>query len=129
MSKLPEIMKTAQDPRHIKREKTIKKLFSFSFRPLKKKAGVLQPIMARLQKIDRLISKCAPDWPVEKLNKVDLAILRLAIFELIIDKNPKKVIIDEAIELAKKYGSENSPKFVNGVLGSVLLELKKENGA
>jgi N utilization substance protein B len=55
------------------------------------------------------------------LNKIDLAILRLAVFELIIENSqPPKVIIDEAVELAKEFGSESSSKFVNGVLGTIL---------
>jgi len=118
-------MKTVFDPRHKKREKLIKQLFGYSFRVKKKTAKDLKPIISRLKKIDQLISLYAPDWPVEKLNKIDLAILRLAIYELIKAKNPKKVIIDEAIELAKQYGSTNSPKFVNGVLGAVLVKLTK----
>jgi len=114
-------MKTALDPRHKKRERLIKKLFSYSFQE-KKINKDLKPIINNLKKIDKLISKCAPSWPIKKLNKVDLAILRLAIHELIKKENPKKVIIDEAIELAKQYGSDNSAKFINGVLGTVLKE-------
>lgn len=117
-------MKTALDPRHKKREKLIKKLFSYSFQD-KKVDKDLEPIIAHLKKIDQIISKCAPDWPIEKLNKIDLAILRLAIHELVKGENPKKVIIDEAIELAKEYGSQNSGKFVNGVLGTALSELNE----
>lgn len=71
-------------------------------------------------KIDPIIIKTAPEWPLEKLNKTDLAILRLAVFEMTIEKKqPVKVIIDEAVELAKEIGSENSPSFVNGVLGTI----------
>lgn len=117
-------MKTCHDPRHLKRQKTVKKLFSYSFQPNKKVKKELKPIISRLEKIDSLISRRAPDWPIQKINKIDLAILRLAVFEFISSKNPKKVIIDEAVELAKKYGAENSPKFINGVLGSILLQLK-----
>jgi N utilization substance protein B len=115
-------MKTLLDPRHKKREKIIKKLYELSFYSKNKKTPELvQPILANLDKIDTLIGQCAPEWPIEKLNKIDLAILRLALFELIIErKAPVKVIIDEAIELGKQYGSQNSSKFVNGVLGAVL---------
>jgi len=112
-------MKTASDPRHLKRIKLFKSLFSLSFKTSQKKS--IKPIIDNLSKIDKLIVKCAPDWPVKKLNKVDLAILRLAIYELNYDKkNPPKVIIDEAIELAKEFGSDKTPKFVNGVLGAIL---------
>ena len=61
-------------------------------------------------------------WPVDKLNKIDLAILRLAIYELENLEVPPKVVIDEAVELAKEFGSENSPSFVNGVLGTIYKE-------
>ncbi len=70
--------------------------------------------------IDPLIAKTAPEWPIEKLNKTDLAILRLAVYEMTIEKKqPVKVIIDEAVELAKEIGGENSPSFINGVLGTI----------
>ena len=70
--------------------------------------------------IDQYILKAAPRWPLERINKIDLAILRLAIWELCFQKKePPKVIIDEAVELAKEFGGENSPSFVNGVLGTI----------
>ena len=76
------------------------------------------------QSIDSAIQTAAPEWPIEKIAKIDLAILRLAVCELIIEKKePPKVIIDEAIELAKTYGNENSPKFINGVLGTILKDV------
>lgn len=65
-------------------------------------------------------------WPVEKLNRIDLAILRLAIYELGNEKIPPKVVIDEAVELAKEFGSENSSSFVNGVLGTIYKDAGKE---
>ena len=72
------------------------------------------------EKIDRSIQSFAPAWPIEQLAIIDRNVLRLAIFEILLDnKVPVKVAINEAIELAKAFGSENSPKFVNGVLGSV----------
>ena len=70
--------------------------------------------------IDENIKKFAPAWPLEQLAIIDRNILRLAIFEILFDNIvPVKVAVSEAIELAKSYGSENSSKFVNGVLGSV----------
>jgi len=70
--------------------------------------------------IDRHIQSFAPAWPIEQIPAVDRNILRLAIFEVLLDnKVPVKVAINEAVELAKTFGSESSPKFVNGVLGSV----------
>ena len=71
-------------------------------------------------KIDENIQSFAPAWPVEQISMVDRNILRLAIFEILIDNRvPVKVAINEAVELAKTFGSDNSSKFVNGVLGSV----------
>ena len=70
--------------------------------------------------IDRNIKKFAPAWPVDQLAIVDRNILRLAIFEILFDnKVPVKVAINEAVELAKTFGSDSSAKFINGVLGSV----------
>ena len=72
------------------------------------------------QELDRNIEKFATAWPIEQIPVVDRNILRLAIFELLIDnKMPVKVAINEAVELAKSFGGDNSAKFVNGVLSSV----------
>lgn len=77
-------------------------------------------IIKNRQEIDQNIKKFATAWPIEQLAVVDRNILRLAIFELLIDnKMPVKVAINEAVELAKSFGSDNSAKFVNGVLSSV----------
>ncbi|NTW14982.1 MAG: transcription antitermination factor NusB [Candidatus Moranbacteria bacterium] len=76
--------------------------------------------------IDRLIEKCAPEWPLEQIASVDRTILRLGIFELLYgdyDEVPPKVAINESIELAKSFGSDSSPKFVNGVLGTIYREM------
>lgn len=69
--------------------------------------------------LDRDIEKYAPDWPIEQVAIIDRNILRMAICELNEFDTPPKVVINEAIELAKSFGSETSSKFVNGVLGSV----------
>ena len=114
-------MKTSQDPRHKKRQIIAKELFSFSFQKKQKISPDTKKIIPHLEQIDKLIEKAAPQFPVDKLNKIDLAILRLAVFELRIEKKqPIKVIIDEAIELAKEYAGENSPKFINGALGTII---------
>ncbi len=77
--------------------------------------------------IDHHIRSLAPAWPIEQLALVDRNILRLAIFEILFDnKVPVKVAINEAVELAKTFGSDKSPKFVNGVLGSVSILAKRE---
>jgi N utilization substance protein B len=70
--------------------------------------------------IDHNIQKFAPAWPIEQIAVIDRNILRLAIFEILLNnKAPVKVAINEAVELAKTFGSDSSSKFVNGVLGSV----------
>jgi len=79
-------------------------------------SGVIQ----NKEKIDLNIKNFAPAWPIEQIPLVDRNILRLAIFEILLDnKVPIKVAINEAVELAKTFGSDNSSRFVNGVLGSV----------
>jgi N utilization substance protein B len=121
-------MKTLKDPRHIKRENAVKSLFSWEFNHNARiKNKLAKKIVNSLEKIDKLISENAPEWPIKKINKIDLAILRLAIFELIIDqKQPPRAIIDEAVELGKQYGSEQTPKFINGVLGAIFKKGKNE---
>ena len=77
-------------------------------------------IVQNREKIDRNIQNFAPSWPIGQLAVVDRNILRLAIYEILFDNRVSvKVAINEAVELAKNFGSDNSPKFVNGVLGSV----------
>jgi len=72
------------------------------------------------EEIDRCIRRFAPAWPLEQIALVDRSILRLAIYEMLLDsKVPVKVAINEAVELAKLFGSESSSRFVNGVLGAV----------
>jgi len=81
---------------------------------------LVSEIIRNKEKIDRSIQRFATAWPIEQIPVVDRNILRLAIFEILFDnKVSVKVAINEAVELAKKFGSDNSPKFVNGVLGSV----------
>ena len=63
-------------------------------------------------------------WSVDRISKIDFAILEVAIFELIISKLPYKVVINEAVELAKKYGDDNSKSFINGILASIVKEKK-----
>jgi len=82
--------------------------------------GLVSGVIQNREEIDQHIKKFAPAWPVEQIPVVDRNILRLAIFEILLDNNvPIKVAINEAVELAKMFGSDSSPKFVNGVLGSV----------
>lgn len=113
-------MKTSQDPRHKKRQKAVEDLFKIDFH--KQPIGLFpKEILKHKEEVDALIHKAAPEFPIDKINKVDLSILRLAVYELTIEKKePPKVIIDEAIELAKEYGGETSPAFINGALGEIV---------
>jgi transcription antitermination protein NusB len=77
-------------------------------------------VVTNMDKIDSNVKRYAPAWPLEQMAMIDRNILRLAIFEILFDnKVPVKVVVSEAVELAKTFGSESSSKFVNGVLGSV----------
>jgi N utilization substance protein B len=77
-------------------------------------------VLENKEEVDGYIKRFATAWPLEQISLVDRNILRLAIFEILLDNSvPIKVAINEAVELAKLFGSENSPRFVNGVLGSV----------
>ncbi len=82
--------------------------------------GLVSGVIQNKEKIDLNIQNFAPAWPIEQIPVVDRNILRLAIFEILLDnKVPVKVAINEAVELAKTFGGDNSSRFVNGVLGSV----------
>ncbi len=81
---------------------------------------IVNGVIQNREEIDQNIKNFAPAWPVEQISVIDRNILRLAIFEILLDnKVPVKVAINEAVELAKTFGSDNSARFVNGVLGSV----------
>lgn len=113
-------MKTPLDPRHQHRIELMQQLFADSFQH-EQSAGPIKQILEALPRLDHAIAVAAPEWPVDKIAKIDLAILRLATYELLVEKSqPPKVVIDEAIELAKEFGGDNSAKFVNGVLGTIL---------
>jgi len=119
-------MKTASDPRHQERIAVMQDLFSQSFHPQKIHSAKSTAVTENINFIDPLISKSAPEFPLAKIAKIDLAILRLAVYELAIEKKePTKVIIDEAVELAKEFGKETSPAFINGVLGTIIKVINK----
>lgn len=85
--------------------------------------GTLQNINA----IRELVTKYAPEWPLDKIAPVDRVILYLAIYELIFsDETPEIVVINEAVEIAKAYGGQNSSKFINGVLNSIFQKEKRD---
>jgi len=83
---------------------------------------LVEGVLEHRDRLDETIRKTAPAWPLDQVAAVDRNILRLAIFEILIDNRvPMRAAINEAVELAKEFGGEASPKFVNGVLGSVSL--------
>ena len=95
-----------------------------SDRPFMEK--LLSGILGKQSELDLVISKAAPEWPIERISPVDRNILRLGLFELLFSERsevPAKVAINEAIELAKQFGGDNSSRFVNGVLGAVYKEI------
>lgn len=97
---------------------------------------LVKGVINNLKKIDAMIKKFAPQWPIEQITLVDRNILRIGIYEMVFDMDiPAKVAINESIEIAKAFGGESSGNFVNGVLGSIFTEAKpvkksedKENG-
>ena len=122
-------MKSASDPRHIRRINTFKFIFANSFTDQPGGPSRVEKIKANLQQIDDIIQKCAPEWPISQINRVDLAVLRQAVYELLFkQKTPVKVIIDEAVEIAKRYGGKTSSSFVNGALAAAItLTNRNEN--
>ena len=80
------------------------------------------------KEIDDVIRPVAPEWPIEQIARVDRVVLRIGVYELMFtDEVPPKVAINEAVELAKAFGGENSSKFINGVLGTVLRDIESKN--
>lgn len=144
--------------RHLSRSIVLQSLFEWDLNNLDKKAveevlnrnveefapnktdlafmeKLLNGVMGKQSELDLIIEKAAPDWPVDRISPVDRNILRLGLFELLFSDRgevPAKVAINEAIELAKQFGGENSSRFVNGVLGAVYKEIgepgKNETG-
>ena len=114
---------TNQDPRHQQRIRLMQALFSHSFgQPPELETQELElfsTILSHLGEIDEKIRAHAPERPLTEINQVDLAILRLSVFESHYTKTPVKVVINEAVELAKEFGTDSSFRFINGVLGQM----------
>ncbi|MCA9354196.1 MAG: transcription antitermination factor NusB [Candidatus Kaiserbacteria bacterium] len=135
--------------RHLSRSIVLQSLFEWDLNALEKKAvhevlernvaefapnktdmpfmeKLLDGVMAKQPELDLVIEKAAPDWPIDRISPVDRNILRLGLYELLFADRaevPAKVAINEAIELAKQFGGDNSSRFVNGVLGAVYKEI------
>jgi N utilization substance protein B len=87
-------------------------------------SSIVDGVLTSLESVDDLIVKYAPMWPLEQMSPVDRNVLRLSLFELMLGSGvPPKVVINEAVELAKEFGGAGSPRFVNGVLGAALAGL------
>jgi len=143
-------MKKSTDPRHLARILALQSLFTKYFAqedmatdmiPVTELLAIdeieeydtglfekiTEGVVKNINEIDKMITKYAPQWPIKQMKLVDLQILRIAIYEGFVEKiTPPKVSIDEAIEIAKDFGGESSGKFVNGVLGAIYEETKKE---
>ncbi len=139
-----------RDPRHEARRVALATLFERAFHSINQEestARVLEVygksdidrgllslltegVVKNMEMLDRIIEETAPAWPPDQIAKVDLIILRIAIFELVVAKNvPPKVAIDEAVEIAKEFGGSSSGSFVNGVLGTVVRKYLEEGEA
>lgn len=81
--------------------------------------NLVDGVKGTLPEIDKIITQSAPEWPVDRIAKIDLAILRISVYELMDSSVNVSVAINEAVELAKEFGGETSSKFVNGVLGTI----------
>ena len=136
-------MRTKADPRHTSRKLALSSIFSWLFtdpnidecillsKEILESEGIeyddeltqflVDGVKSKSKEIDKIIEECAPEWPLDKIAKIDLVILRIAVFEILYgEKTPSRVAIDEAVEIAKEFGNDTSHKFINGVLGTVL---------
>lgn len=87
---------------------------------------LMEGIIKHMKEIDKIIEKAAPEWPLEQIAPIDRNVLRIGLYELLFanpEEVPPKVAINEAIEIAKKYGGPNSGKFINGVMGTIYKQL------
>lgn len=145
-------MKTSRDPRHLARTVAVQKIFEETFSnqegisrftdkdiadiseiegyDIKLFNSLVDGVLENLEKVDEVVKKFANERPLDQISKIDLQILRLAVYEGFIAKTtPPKVAVDEAIELGKEFGGETSGKFINGVLGNLLEIEAKNNGS
>lgn len=112
------------DPRHEHRIKIVQELYGAGFVKQPILDEVTKKILKKDGEIEKLIKKYAKKFPLDKIARVDLAILKLAIYELVFEKSqPPKVIINEGVELARQMGSDKSYGFVNAVLGKIYTEI------
>ncbi len=104
-------IKTKED---LNRKKDVSEIFDFF-------TNIVRGTLSNLEKIDGLIKLLAKNWTIERMSRIDRNILRLSIYEIMfIPETPKNVIINEAIEIAKKFGNDESPAFINGILDAAV---------
>lgn len=114
------------DPRHKQRLEIVQELYSVGFAKQKKLNDKTEKIIEKARYLNKIIQRFAPKFPIDKIAKVDLAILNLSAYELLVEKKqPPKVIINEAVELAREIGSAKSYSFVNAVLGKIYESISK----
>jgi transcription termination factor NusB len=116
------------DSRHQHRVELLQQLFAWTFTAERATTGAdsagddIVSILQAIPSLDERIQSVAPERPLADINKVDLAILRLILWEADTKKTPHKVLVDEGIELAKSFGADSSPKFINAALARLLLD-------
>jgi N utilization substance protein B len=116
---LCEIDSVEHDPSEVIERRVIEGSFSRTSEDFLR--SLFNGVIKKREEIDKMISEFAPSWPMGQMATVDRNLLRMAIYEMVMsDETPPKVAINEAVELAKVFGSDSSSKFVNGVLGSVM---------
>jgi N utilization substance protein B len=90
--------------------------------------NLVKGVSERIKELDDILRPIAPEWPIEQIARMDRVVLRMGVFELLYESDvPPKVAINESVELAKSFGSENSSKFINGVLGTVLRQKEEKD--
>ena len=90
---------------------------------------LVRGVNTKAAELDAKLQPIAPEWPIDQIARMDRVVLRMGLYELLYEQDiPPKVVINEAVELAKAFGSENSSKFINGVLGTALRQRDEENG-
>jgi len=91
--------------------------------------SLVNGVAGKAEELDAVLQPIAPEWPLAQIARIDRIVLRMGLYELTYENDvPPKVVINEAVELAKAFGSENSSKFVNGVLGTALRHIEGDSG-
>ncbi len=99
--------------------------FQVTRRAADRMRSLVEGVFAHMPELDQKISVTSKNWQLHRMSVIDRSILRVATYELISQETPTKVVIDEAIELAKKYGTDTSPAFVNGILDTLAKDIRK----